>query len=260
MFSLGRAQCEISQWDQAAAVFEKIMRQPDQQSIVNLNYIVDKMLAGGHPDIALKAVTELLARADSKPGPDTKPISDSMRESLLFRAATAAGGTKNSQAVRGYLAKLFEFNAKTGYYFDAKFLSAQVRRNMVPPDYVKAVNDLNDILLNSTDPAVTIRAYGDLGDTYTAIGGQENLRAAAARFLSVVETADPSQEENLPLLELALFKGATLFARLGENDLRDRMVRKYQQLFPKGAHAVDMTRLPQPEFKAVEATAVPGPK
>lgn len=248
LFSLGRAQCEIQQYDQAAAVFERILKGPGEEATANLNYISDKMLEAARPQLALPATLELLARGENPAHPDAALIADRLREGLLLRAAKATLALDNPGAALKYLDKLFLEKPNTGYFFEAKFLSAQARQKTRPPDLAGAVRDLGEITQYATDAVMLNRALCDVGDATDAMGGRDNVRMAVARFQQVVELTDPADAALRPLLERAVFRSAQLFARLGETELRDRMVKRYQTLFPKGEHSTEITRLPAAEF------------
>jgi len=52
--------------------------------------------------------------------------------------------------------------------------------------------------------------------------------------------ADPTVEGNRPWIELAVFESAKLFARLGDEEQRRKMVTTYKKEFPNGKYAKEI--------------------
>jgi len=134
-----------------------------------------------------------------------------------------------------------------------KFRMSECRRKATPPDFDGAMHDLLEILQYADKPAIANRALCAVGRILAEKGTQKDLQLAVARFQQVVMLADPEAEDQKPWIEEAIYQSARGFARLGETEERDRMVRKYRDDFPSGRFKEEIGALPEAEFTPPQA-------
>ncbi|MFA5206019.1 MAG: tetratricopeptide repeat protein, partial [Lentisphaeria bacterium] len=246
-YSLGRARLETNQPAEAAKAFQRVLAQAQTQPAGNLDYIADKMLAAGHPQLALAAAQELKRRSDDPKNPDRARLA-SLRETILFRTAAAALQCQRPADTITDLETLLREKPSSSYFFEAKLLLANARLAATPPNPEGAQRDVADVVQYATDPVLTNRGLVLMGEALAAAPSRENLQQAAARYQQVVLLADPAVAANRPLLEQAVYESARLFSRLGDTANRDRMVKKYQDDWPTGRFAALITKLPAADF------------
>jgi TolA-binding protein len=246
-YNLGRARMETNQPEEAAKVFGRVLAQAATQPVGNLDYIADKMLAAGHPGLALIADQELIRRGNDPKHPDSARLR-AIRETILFRAGAAALQSRRPADAVAYLETLLREKSATAYFFEAKLLLASARCANTPPDPLGATRDLAEVVQYSTDPVLTNRALVAMGGALAQVPSRDNFLQAAARYQQVVLLADPAVAANRPLLEQAVAESAKLFGRLGDPVNRDRMVKQYQETWPAGRYIGEMGKLPAADF------------
>jgi len=198
--------------------------------------------------VSLKAGRELLRRSEDSAHEDYEKLRDRSREPALFRAGEACLALEQYEDALKYFDKLLGENENSGHFFEAKFRMSDCRRKVTPPDLDAAMHDLLEILQYADKRVVTNRALCAVGRILDQKGTQKDLRLAVARFQQVVMLADPELEENKPWIEEAVYQSARCFARLGENEGRDKMVRRYREEFPAGRFKKEIGSLPAAEF------------
>ncbi len=254
LFNLGRAQFEIGKFAEAEAAFDKLLKRPADMLSPNLGYISETMLGAGRPKASLAASRELLARSEDKNHPDAELLQTRSREHCLFRAAQACGQLEDHAGALTFYGKLLEEKPNTAYFFESKFGLAEARRQGASSDLPGAIRDVSEVLQYATDPVMMNRGLCRLGQLLAQQGGQSDLQAAAARFQQVVMLADASVPGNAPWIEMAVYESARTFARLGDTEQRDSMVKQYRRDYAKGKYRADIGKLP-----AAGAGAAPAP-
>lgn len=248
LFNLGRAQCEIGNYDAAETAFDKLLTRASDMLTPNLSFVSERMLTAGRPKVSLKAGRELLRRSEDSAHEDYEKLRERSREPGLFRAGEACLALEQYEGALKYFDKLLGENENSGYFFEAKFRMSDCRRKVTPPDLDAAMHDLLEILQYADKRVVINRALCAVGRILDQKGTQKDLRLAVARFQQVVMLADPELEGNKPWIEEAVYQSARCFARLGENEDRDKMVRRYREEFPAGRFKKEIGGLPAAEF------------
>jgi len=260
LFNLGRAQCEIEKFEEAAGSFIKLLKDAEELTSPNLSYVSEKMLDAGYPKPSLGASKELLRRSEDEKHPDYDLIRERAREPALFRAGVAAYQIEDYDNCLVFFQKLLEEKENTAYYFLAKFRMGMARRKTTPADYEGAIGDFSEVSLYATDPVMRNEAVCRIGETYMMQGGKDTVMLGVARFQQIVMLADASIPENQPWIEMAIYESAKGFARLGDAQNKDKMVAKYRDLYPSGKYRQDIANLPAAEFAAAPAPAPGGQK
>ncbi|MBT3376688.1 MAG: tetratricopeptide repeat protein [Lentisphaerae bacterium] len=248
LFNLGRAQCEIGEYTDAEVAFEKLLKSASDMLTPNLSFVSERMLRAARPKVSLTASRELLRRSEDSSHEDYETLRERSREPALYRAGEACLGMEKYDEALTYFDRLLEENENSGYFFEAKFRTSDCRRKATPPDLDAAMHDLLEILQYADKQVVTNRALCAVGRILGEKGTQKDLQLATARFQQVVMLADPEVEENKPWIEEAVYESARAFARLGQNDERDKMVRQYREMFPAGRFKEKIGGLPAAEF------------
>ena len=234
LFNLGRAQYEVGNTDAAAGTFKRMLSQAREQPGANLSFVAGRMLEAGQAKTALQASLVLLNRSENAERDDYEQVRENFRELALYRAGSAARQLGRYDRAVTFLEKLVQEYPNTGYFFDAKLELGQSRVALSPPDLEGALQDLSEIVLYAEDPVLTNLALVKQGNVYMEMGGEKNLRSAAARYQQVVRLADPDQEANKQHIEEALYKSAVVFKRLGKIEEHREMVGQYLDVFPEG--------------------------
>lgn len=255
-FNTGRAQYEIGRVDQAASAFERALKQAKDLSLANLVYITDSMLAANRPALARAAAAEVIARSQDKGSPDNATALRLWDVMTLDTAKALLADTampNRQKLALDALGALFKEKPNTFYFFEAKFLMAQAKREMAPPDLAGAIADYGEILRDGADDAVlSTRALNELGDTLVvqAAGDKAKLKAAGTPYLQVVMFTDSAKAELRPFIEHSLVEGARVFAQTGDANNLAKMLKQCGELFPDSKALAEIRKL---------AASVPAP-
>lgn len=242
LFNLGRAQMEAGQKDEAAKSFRSLIANAASVSVVNLSYVADAGLNAGVPDVALSACEEILKRGKSQHA-EAGQVRGAIKDRAYMRAAEAALQLKKDKQALDYLQKLLQENPKTGYFFDAKFMLAEAKAKVTPPDLDGATYDLQEILQYADSPVVSNKALTRLAAVLLQYGDDTRKKQALARYQQVVMLADADNPGIRTYLEQAIVGSARLFAESGEKERLEDMIARYQQHFAGGQYAAELARL-----------------
>lgn len=242
LFNLGRAQMEAGQKDEAAKSFRSLIANAANASVVNLSYVADASLNAGVPDVALSACEEILKRGRSQHA-EAGLVRGAIKDRAYMRAAEAALQLKKDQQALEYLQKLLQENPRTGFFFDAKFLLAEAKTKVTPPDLDGAAYDLQEILQYADSPTVSNKALTRLAAVLLRYGDETHKKQALARYQQVVMLADADNPEIRDYLEQAIVGSARLFAESGDKERLEDMIARYKEHFAGGQYTAELARL-----------------
>ncbi|MCR4574032.1 MAG: tetratricopeptide repeat protein [Lentisphaeria bacterium] len=240
LYSLARAQTEANLPQAAAASFKRLVENPkfkqevDSFSLSKLRYLAEKGLEINAPGITFHAGQQILAQiAAGKP--EALQLTKAAVENTSVITAEAAVKMKKPQEAIDILEKLLADNPKTARFFDAKFLIADAKFGLNPPDADGAEKALNEIANFTKDAAVANRALCKAAQILAQSDQPEKRKQALSRFHTVVDFADQTNPDNLPWIEQSIAGAIKLHRELDiDTDLILKLTTTYKKLFPQG--------------------------
>jgi len=240
LYSLARAQADAGQTAEAAASFKRLVESPKLKDEVKsfafpkLRYLAEKGLEINAPDTTFFAGRKILERHAARDA-DTAALSKAVLENTAVITAEAAVKIKKPKIAIEILDKLLADNPKTARFFDAKFLLADARLAMNPPDTDGAERDLNEIGNFTKNPAVANQALCKSAQILAKSEQEDKRRQALSRFHMVLDFADQTNPENLPWIEQSIAGAVKLHKSLDiDTDLIPKLTATYKKLFPQG--------------------------
>ena len=240
LYSLARAQTEANLLQAAGTSFKRLVENPKLKAEVNafslskLRYLAEKGLEINAPDITFYSGQQILAQIAARKS-EALQLSKPAIENTSVITAEAALKMKKPQVAIEILEKLLADNPKTARFFDAKFLIADARLALDPPDADSAEKALNEIANFAKDAAVANRALCKAAQILAKSGQPEKRRQALSRFHAVVDFADQTNPDNLPWLEESITGAIKLHKELDiDTDLIPKLAAAYKKLFPQG--------------------------
>ena len=243
LFIQGQALTEAGQFAKGIKCFQKIQPHFNEVPYGNLVYISDQCLKQNAPEVVISANTEILRRAMHPEHDDYKKITKHAKEKAQFLLALAFQSTKNYTNAIKQAENLLKDNPHTGYFFDAKFLLADVRTHTTPPDWGNAENDIGDILQFTNSSILKNKANCMMGDVMLNSGIPEKRAGALACYQIVAILADPAIPENRPWIEHAIVKSARIYADDKNTEKLQKMADLYNKFFSGGKHRAELQKL-----------------
>jgi TolA-binding protein len=242
LFMLGRAQAENGNLEEAAKSFEKLLGKPEEIALANLYYVSDICLKAGLPTPAGVANREILKRADDPKHPDAPAITRGQRERASFALGQSLVSNKRYAEAIKILEGILAANERSTFFFEIKFMLAEAKANINPPDWDGLEQDLYDVMMFATSPLMRNQASCLYADAILKSNDQSKYNAALSNY-QIVLLADPKIPENRELIERALVGSAKLYALVGEQEKVNEMVKRYKTLFSGGKYLAEISRL-----------------
>ncbi len=242
LFMLGRAQAENGKLEDASKSFAKLLEKPEEVALGNLLYVSDVCLKANLPAAAAAANREILKRAESPNHPDKAQLTRGIRERSGHALGQSLVAMKRYPEAIRTLEKILEENERTAYYFEIKFLLAEARAQINPPDWEALEKDLYDILMLATSPVMRNRASCQYAEALLRSNDPAKRNAALSNF-QLILLADPKIPENRDFIERALYGCAKIYAAEGKSSEAAEMVRRYRELFSGGKYLAELNRL-----------------
>ncbi|NLG15554.1 MAG: tetratricopeptide repeat protein [Lentisphaerae bacterium] len=251
LFSLAQAQTEAGMDAEAAATFKRLVNNPrpklkaevEQFSVARLRTIADLASRVNAHEATYFATQELLKRISTK-SKDTASLSKGTIEMTYIAAAEAALRSNKPKEAVELLDKLLAYNPRTALFFQVKFLQAEARASMTPPDLDGAERALNEITIYTKDPTVSNRAICKAGDLLVRSGDPEKQKQAIARYQMIINFADYSNKANHPYIEQSIIATARLNKKNNEpKETNEKLYQTYRKYFPNGQFLEELGRL-----------------
>ncbi|NLF93838.1 MAG: tetratricopeptide repeat protein [Oligosphaeraceae bacterium] len=242
LFMLGRAQAENGNLEEAAKAFEKLLGKPEEIALANLYYVSDICLKAGLPIPASVANREILKRADDPKHPDAPAITRGQKERASFALGQSLASNKRYAEAIKILEGILAANERSNFFFEIKFILAEAKANIDPPDWAGLEQDLYDVMMFATSPLMRNQASCLYADAILKSNDPSKRNAALSNY-QIVLLADPKIPENRELIERALVGSAKLYSLAGEQEKVNEMVKRYKTLFSGGKYLAEISRL-----------------
>lgn len=271
LFSLGRAYCEVGQWDKASETFKKLIPNMKDMPAANLSYIAGKLnqpppnekKSALSSDVVIAANLEIIRRTESPQHPDYAKLLPK-RERALYRAGEAYVRAGNLEKGVEYfdriMAEVAIYNRKakaekrptrvSPYYYDILFRKGEAYT--AAKQYGLAERSYNEILTYLSadkNPADYYEAVVKAGRVLLLEDKPKAVRKAAARFQQVIQFADASKKGVKEWLEEAYYDGARTFSLLGDTVRANKLKEEYRTHFPHGKYREKILSLPPPKYR-----------
>ncbi len=233
-YAMLRSLLDVDQVIRASEVLREMIASSGEYPAMQFLQAGDLMLKHEQPEEAILAYKQ--ARSRMQQGDADKDVAQ-MDQRALFgmgKAYHAAGKAEDSVRM---INTLIDTHPTTGFFYDARFLLADIHRDQGQP--AEAIVVLKDIFKRASDPAVINRATIALAHLQIAENRPKDALASTQR---IVLLADPSDPVVRPFFEEALYLGVKL---QGEGErwpdvLADSA--RYEETFPNGRWLSDVRR------------------
>ncbi len=242
LFMLGRAQAENGNLAEAAKSFAKLMAKPEEIALANLYYVSDICLKANLPDPAVIANREILKRANDPQHPDASAITRGQKERSSFVLGQSLANSKRYAEACKILEEILAENERTNFFFEIKFILAEAKANLNPPDWDGLEKDLYDVMMFASSPLMRNKASCMYADAILNSNNQSKRNAALSNY-QIVLLADPKMPENREYIERALLGSAKIHALEGDQEKVNEMVKRYKTLFSGGKFLSEINRL-----------------
>jgi len=283
LFTLAKNMYDIKRYDEAIKQVKKIFDSNQSLTIQKLRWIAKNFVkckgtsAASGSIYALKAGEKLLelikkpvyldwlgADLANSLKDDSKQLLEKLnivKQRIQYDAAMAANFAQDFKTSKKYLDDVL-LNEASPYYYESKFLRAEICQKLKTKDWKTARRDLTDINMRalSSSPrrfglatkadCIKAKTYEDEGNKKKAFGNYKMLATSvilAGNSTSDLTTLSDKEKSDILLREeweeVAVYKLAVLASTLGNNEWKQKAIKAYKSKYPKGGYITEINKI-----------------